>query len=274
MNRDFGTRSAWLATSTVRTCTRSAARNRISLICTGQASASTQTTMAQYAAGGGSLLGAKCAKLHLCRTRRATMPKMVKTPNYRQDKRRREDAQKKRNEEEQARQQARKKGVATDPPPNDVRGGLGRAARVEDAAERHRRDAPVARESRHRPGLVPVRGGSVRPRANPLPRQRAAIGGWPCAGVGGGARASARGGSAALRNQPIDPSARARGFRGLQPVPRRGGCRNRGARSSAASCRSRAFIRTTNLPELRRTTCRTTATVRLIRCCTCCAKPA
>jgi hypothetical protein len=45
------------------------------------------------------------------------MPKMVKTPNYKQDKRRREDAQKKRNEEERARQQERKKGTATDPAP-------------------------------------------------------------------------------------------------------------------------------------------------------------
>ena len=45
-NRDFGTRSAWLATSIVCTCTRSAARNRISLIGTGQASASTQMTIA------------------------------------------------------------------------------------------------------------------------------------------------------------------------------------------------------------------------------------
>jgi hypothetical protein len=42
---------------------------------------------------------------------------MVKTPNYKQDKRRREDAQKKRNAEEQARQQARKKSVVAEPPP-------------------------------------------------------------------------------------------------------------------------------------------------------------
>jgi hypothetical protein len=48
MNRDFGTRRAWFATRTVRICTRSAARNKISLICTGHASASSQTTMAQY----------------------------------------------------------------------------------------------------------------------------------------------------------------------------------------------------------------------------------
>jgi len=45
------------------------------------------------------------------------MPKMVKTPNYKQDKRRREDAQKKRHADEQARQQERKKGPATDPQP-------------------------------------------------------------------------------------------------------------------------------------------------------------
>jgi hypothetical protein len=42
---------------------------------------------------------------------------MVKTPNYKQDKRRREDAQKKRNLQEQERQAARKKGVPVDPPP-------------------------------------------------------------------------------------------------------------------------------------------------------------
>ena len=36
---------------------------------------------------------------------------MVKTPNYKQDKRRREDAQRKRNAEEQERQTARRKGV-------------------------------------------------------------------------------------------------------------------------------------------------------------------
>jgi hypothetical protein len=41
---------------------------------------------------------------------------MVKTPNYKQDKRRREDAQKKRNLEEQERQAARKKIVPVDPP--------------------------------------------------------------------------------------------------------------------------------------------------------------
>jgi hypothetical protein len=41
---------------------------------------------------------------------------MVKTPNYKQDKRRREDAQKKRNAEEQERQAARKKGVPADTP--------------------------------------------------------------------------------------------------------------------------------------------------------------
>jgi hypothetical protein len=34
---------------------------------------------------------------------------MIKTPNYKQEKRRREDAQKKRNAEEQERQAARKK---------------------------------------------------------------------------------------------------------------------------------------------------------------------
>lgn len=45
------------------------------------------------------------------------MVRMVKTPNYKQDKRRREDAQKKRNADEQARQQERKKGVVTDPGP-------------------------------------------------------------------------------------------------------------------------------------------------------------
>jgi len=42
---------------------------------------------------------------------------MIKTPNYKQEKRRREDAQKKRNAEEQARQAERKKGVPTDPGP-------------------------------------------------------------------------------------------------------------------------------------------------------------
>jgi hypothetical protein len=42
---------------------------------------------------------------------------MVKTPNYKQEKRRREDAQKKRNAEEQARQAERKKGVPADPAP-------------------------------------------------------------------------------------------------------------------------------------------------------------
>jgi hypothetical protein len=41
---------------------------------------------------------------------------MVKTPNYRQDKRRREDAQKKRNAQEQERKAARKKNVPTDTP--------------------------------------------------------------------------------------------------------------------------------------------------------------
>lgn len=41
---------------------------------------------------------------------------MVKTPNYKQDKRRREDAQKKRNAEEQERQAARKKGVPAGTP--------------------------------------------------------------------------------------------------------------------------------------------------------------
>jgi hypothetical protein len=46
------------------------------------------------------------------RTRKTAM---IKTPNYKQDKRRREDAQKKRNAEEQARQQERKKGVPADP---------------------------------------------------------------------------------------------------------------------------------------------------------------
>lgn len=45
------------------------------------------------------------------------MVRMVKTPNYKQDKRRREDAQKKRNADEQARQQERKKGEGTDPGP-------------------------------------------------------------------------------------------------------------------------------------------------------------
>jgi hypothetical protein len=73
--------------------------------------------MAQYALATGSLPGAKCAKLLASRTRRFTMARMVKTPNYRQDKRRREDAQKKRNAEEQARQQERKKGVVSDPGP-------------------------------------------------------------------------------------------------------------------------------------------------------------
>jgi hypothetical protein len=42
---------------------------------------------------------------------------MVKTPNYKQDKRRREDAQKKRNLEEQERKAARKKILPVDPPP-------------------------------------------------------------------------------------------------------------------------------------------------------------
>jgi len=41
---------------------------------------------------------------------------MVKTPNYKQDKRRREDAQKKRNAQEQDRQATRKKGVPVDTP--------------------------------------------------------------------------------------------------------------------------------------------------------------
>jgi len=41
---------------------------------------------------------------------------MIKTPNYKQDKRRREDAQKKRNADEQERQAARKRGVPTDTP--------------------------------------------------------------------------------------------------------------------------------------------------------------
>jgi hypothetical protein len=41
---------------------------------------------------------------------------MVKTPNYKQDKRRREDAQKKRNVQEQERQAARKKGIPADTP--------------------------------------------------------------------------------------------------------------------------------------------------------------
>jgi hypothetical protein len=41
---------------------------------------------------------------------------MVKTPNYKQDKKRREDAQKKRNAQEQERQAARKKGVPADIP--------------------------------------------------------------------------------------------------------------------------------------------------------------
>jgi hypothetical protein len=49
-----------------------------------------------------------------CHTRKIAM---VKTPNYKQDKRRREEAQKQRNAEEQARQQARKKGVPPDPNP-------------------------------------------------------------------------------------------------------------------------------------------------------------
>src|SRR5260370_42592546 len=42
MKSDGGTRSALLATSVVRTCTRSAARYRISLMTLGHASASTQ----------------------------------------------------------------------------------------------------------------------------------------------------------------------------------------------------------------------------------------
>jgi hypothetical protein len=41
---------------------------------------------------------------------------MVKTPNYRQDKKRREEAQKKRNAEKQERQAARKKSTLTDTP--------------------------------------------------------------------------------------------------------------------------------------------------------------
>ena len=40
---------------------------------------------------------------------------MVKTPNYKQDKRRREDAQKKRNAEERERQAARKTRVPATP---------------------------------------------------------------------------------------------------------------------------------------------------------------
>jgi hypothetical protein len=38
---------------------------------------------------------------------------MVKTPNYKQEKRRREDAQRKRHADEQERQAARKKGAPT-----------------------------------------------------------------------------------------------------------------------------------------------------------------
>jgi hypothetical protein len=45
MNRDGGTRRFWLATSVSGICTRSAARNRISLITFGHASASTQIAM-------------------------------------------------------------------------------------------------------------------------------------------------------------------------------------------------------------------------------------
>ena len=41
---------------------------------------------------------------------------MVKTPNYKQDKKRREDAQKKRNAQEQERQAARRTGVPADIP--------------------------------------------------------------------------------------------------------------------------------------------------------------
>ena len=59
---------------------------------------------------------------------------MVKTPNYKQDKRRREDAQKKRNAEEQARQQERKKG-RPDPGSNDAGRRLGSVAHDGDAAE-------------------------------------------------------------------------------------------------------------------------------------------
>jgi hypothetical protein len=45
MNGEGGTRSSLLATSVVMICARWAARNRISLITTGQASASTQICM-------------------------------------------------------------------------------------------------------------------------------------------------------------------------------------------------------------------------------------
>ena len=41
---------------------------------------------------------------------------MIKTPNYKQEKRRREDAQRKRHADEQERQAARKRGVPTDTP--------------------------------------------------------------------------------------------------------------------------------------------------------------
>ena len=43
MNRDGGQRIHWFATSVTWTCARSAARNRMSLITPGHASASTQT---------------------------------------------------------------------------------------------------------------------------------------------------------------------------------------------------------------------------------------
>jgi len=62
---------------------------------------------------GDSLLGSEGSKLLVYRKQENAM---VKTPNYKQEKRRREDAQRKRHADEQERQAARKKGAPTDTP--------------------------------------------------------------------------------------------------------------------------------------------------------------
>ena len=226
MNADFGTRSAWFATSTVRTRTRSAARNRISLICTGQASASTQTTMAQYA---------RARIRYLARNEPSCSVRSEEPSRYTTDK--------------TTRRKPKDRAVISRP----------RAAWLEKAVIGLRlcpfAAVPFARDQiRYRVSEQRSPDGLAQELAQELVHLHAAD---PqlCET------------SLLIHPHVLTDFADYNQFLGEADAAV-------AALGLAASCRSRASIRRTSLREARRTTSRTTAIVRLIRCCICFAKRA
>src|SRR5688572_29587179 len=144
MNADLGTRSAWLATSTVRTRTRSAARNRISLICTGHASASTHTTM-------DSLPGSKESKLFVYHTQGECHGQDAEDAELQT----RQKAPRRRTEKEErgrtgATGGAQEGGARRHPSVMEQLEAADPAAASESAERCHRRDAQSGGKSRHR----------------------------------------------------------------------------------------------------------------------------